>query len=114
MRIINFNILFKFLVAYVITSNEKGDQDQRIRLNYVFELYDLDNNKILDESEIRQVIKIMFNLLGVQEQNVDFERCIGNIMYSLDVNHDTKITKKEFIDGILSDSFLYSLLCPFQ
>ena len=93
-----------------MTSNEHGDQDQRKRLNYVFELYDLDNNKVLDEHEIRQVIKIMFKLLGVDQHNIDFDRCIENIMNSLDVNHDTKVTKKEFIDGILNDSFLYSLL----
>jgi len=98
----------------VITNNDVDEEDHRKKLNYVFELYDLDNNKILDESEIRQVIKIMFKLLCVKEENVNFERCMENVMNSLDNNHDTKITKREFIDGILKDDFLYSLLCPFS
>ncbi len=97
----------------MITNNDVDEEEHRKKLNYVFELYDLDNNKILDENEIRQVIKIMFKLLGVKKENVNFEKCMENVMNSLDNNHDTKITKKEFIDGILSDDFLYSLLCPF-
>lgn len=56
----------------------------------------------------------MFRLLGVKLENVNVENCIKNIMSSLDVNKDTKITKKEFIDGILADSFLYSLISPFD
>jgi len=46
----------EFLAAYVITSNP-GEHDQKAHLNYVFDLYDLDNNKVLDQHEIQHVIK---------------------------------------------------------
>ena len=100
----------EFLIAYAATSGA----DNREKLKYVFDVYDVDNNKVIDEQEIRHVLKSMFTLLGVDEKTTDFERCIQNIMNSLDENRDTKISKGEFIDGILADSLLYTLLSPFS
>ena len=98
----------------MITTTQDDEQSQNNKLDYVFDLYDLDNNKVLDESEIRYAIHIMFKLLGVKEANVNFERCLANIMSSLDANNDKKITKKEFINGILKDPVLFALLSPFS
>ena len=83
------------------------------KLNYVFKVYDHDNNKVIDRNEIASVLKGMFRLMGVRKENVDFEKCLENIMDSLDVNHDTKISKEEFINGLLNDSYLYAMLSPF-
>ena len=101
---------FKFLIAYVATNST----DPRQKLAYAFEMYDLDNNNVLDEHEIKLVLKSMFQLLGVDEKNVNFDHCIENVMLSLDQDKDKKITKSEFIEGIISDSYLYTLLSPFQ
>jgi Ca2+-binding EF-hand superfamily protein len=81
----------KFLIAYIITSDQREESSQRNKLNYVFELYDLDHNKLLDESEIRYAIRLMFKILGVKEENVNFERCIQDIMCSLDSNNDKQV-----------------------
>jgi hypothetical protein len=35
-------------------------------------------------------------------------------MSSLDENHDTKISRAEFIEGMLSDPYLYALISPFS
>jgi Ca2+-binding EF-hand superfamily protein len=102
--------LFRFLIAYVATNGT----EVREKLEYVFQIYDRDNNKVIDQSEIKLVLKSMFKLLNVNQNNVDFERCLKNIMSSLDVNKDSKISKAEFIDGILNDSILYALLSPFS
>ncbi len=91
-----------------------NSDEPREKLNYVFEVYDSDHNRILDENEIRQVVKAMFKLLKVDREHCNFEQCIENIMSSLDVNRDRKISKNEFIEGILSDSYLYALLSPFS
>lgn len=99
----------EFLISYVATTN--GDIKEK--LNYAFNVYDQDNNKVLDESEIRIVLKAMFILLNINTENVDLDTCLENIMKSLDGNHDTKISKAEFIDGILTDSVLQTLLSPF-
>ena len=76
-------------------------------------LDDLDNNKVLDEYEIRSGLKQMFKLLGVTETSVNLERCLENIMNTLDSNKDSKISRREFIDGVISDNFLYTLFSPF-
>jgi recoverin len=100
----------EFMIAYVATTG----QDPREKLKYAFEMYDQDHSHYLDEKEIKQVVVAMFKLLGVDQQNVNFDRCIDNIMTSLDVNNDAKITRSEFIDGVLTDSYLNTLLSPFQ
>lgn len=69
---------------------------------------------MIDENEMRTVLRAMFTLLGVDESSTNFDKCIKNIMASLDENRDNKISKGEFIDGILSDSYLNALLSPFS
>lgn len=100
----------EFLIAYATTNGT----DVREKLEYVFQIYDRDNNKVLDEAEIKFVLKSMFKLLNVSQNSVDFDRCLRNIMISLDANKDSKISKAEFIEGILNDAYLYALLSPFS
>lgn len=99
----------EFLISYVATNSS----DPHEKLNYAFNVYDKDNNKSIDENEIRLVLKSMLKLLSVDVEKINFEDCMKNIMSSLDKNHDTKISKAEFIEGILSDSYLFALLSPF-
>ncbi len=40
-----------------------GDPQQK--LEYAFELYDVDNNNSLDRNELRGVLNAMFDLLGM-------------------------------------------------
>lgn len=60
------------------------------------------------------VLKSMFKLLNVNEGSTNFERCVENVMSSLDQNKDSKISKGEFIDGVLNDPYLFALLSPFS
>ena len=103
--------LGEFLVAYAATS---GAAEKREKLDYAFDFYDLDNNMVLDEMELRAVIKLMFGMWGVKEENVNLDTCIANIMHSMDKNKDKKISKTEFIDGMLTDPLLMSLMSPFD
>lgn len=100
----------EFLIAYVATTSG----DAREKLRYVFAIYDLDNDKVLNESEIRQVLNAMFSLLNMNNSNISMEKCLENVMSSLDVNQDKIISIGEFIDGILSDSVLQALMSPFS
>ena len=74
----------------------------------------MDNNKILDEFELKTGLKRMFKLLGVNENSVNINKCLENVMVALDSNKDSKISRNEFIDGVLSDNFLYTLFSPFS
>lgn len=88
--------------------------DIREKLNYVFQVYDLDDNKVIDEEEMRLVLKAMFRLLNIDEDNVNFDKCVANILDILDENKDNKISKGEFIEGIIRDSFCMTMLSPFH
>ena len=72
-----------------------------MKVSYAFEIYDIDNNNILDEKEIKRVLEVMFKLLKVDQNSSDFQKCYNNIMNSLDANRDKKLSKSEFIEGIL-------------
>lgn len=56
----------------------------------------------------------MFKLLNMNESSVNLDKCLENVINSLDENKDSKISKGEFIDGVLSDPLLYTLLSPFS
>jgi hypothetical protein len=59
----------------------------------------------------------MFELLGMSgdaSHKYSYNQCADTIMKNLDVNEDQCISKEEFIQGLLRDSFLQSLMNPFQ
>ena len=59
----------------------------------------------------------MFELLGMgkdQSGNYSYNQCADTIMKHLDVNEDEHISKEEFIQGLIRDPFLQSLMNPFQ
>jgi neuronal calcium sensor 1 len=99
----------EFLLAYVATTGS----NPREKLNFVFDMYDKNNDKLLTGQELRQGIKTMIKLLGMTEKSCDIDKCIDNIMVSLDQNNDNKISKKEFIEGCINDEFVLNLLSPF-
>jgi Ca2+-binding EF-hand superfamily protein len=104
----------EFLIAYVATTNTGPyDRDPYEKLKYAFSVYDKNNDKVLNQNEIRLVLQSMFKLLNVDESAVSIETCMDNIMASLDINHDKLISVDEFIHGIINDEFLQSLLSPF-
>jgi hypothetical protein len=69
---------------------------------------------MLDEYELRTGLRRMFKLLGVNENSVNINQCLENVMIALDSNKDSKISRTEFIEGVLSDNFLYTLFSPFS
>lgn len=100
----------EFLIGYAITTGN----DNRKKLRYMFQIYDRDHSESIDKAEIRLVLGTMFKLLKMNKKNVNFDKCLENVMKSLDKNGDKMITIEEFIDGVLSDSVLQTLLSPFS
>lgn len=59
----------------------------------------------------------MFELLGMSDDKsgkYSYTQCVDTIMKTLDVNADEHISKEEFIQGLIQDPFLQSLMNPFQ
>ena len=87
------------------------------KLRYAFNVYDIDRNSLIDRAEILFVLRAMFELLGMrndQTHSYSYDQCADNIMKHLDVNEDQCLSKEEFIDGLSKDPFLQSLMNPFQ
>lgn len=88
-----------------------------LKLRYAFNVYDLDHNSMIDRAEVLFILRAMFQLLGMNENNTQkysYEQCADTIMKTLDINEDQRISKEEFIQGLLKDQFLQSLMNPFQ
>ena len=87
------------------------------KLRYAFNVYDIDRNSSIDRAEIVFILRAMFELLGMtddQWHQYSYNQCVDTIMQSLDVNHDQRLSKEEFIQGLKKDAFLQSLMNPFQ
>lgn len=58
----------------------------------------------------------MFELLGMSDakDKYSYDECADKIMKNLDINDDQRISKEEFIQGLIKDPFLQSLMNPFQ
>lgn len=99
----------EFLIGYALTS--RGDM--RTKLEYAFELYDCDNNGLLNKSEVGQIITAMLDLYGANKgcyvpAQIAFE-CVEN----LDTNNDDQLNKEEFIQGLMAHYELRNLMSPF-
>ncbi|CAF1303283.1 unnamed protein product [Rotaria magnacalcarata] len=100
----------EFLIAYVATTEAPLEH----KLRYAFNVYDLDHNSMIDRAEILFILHAMFQLLGMNDSKYSYEQCADTIMKTLDINEDQCISKEEFIQGLLKDTFLQSLMNPFQ
>ena len=87
------------------------------KLRYAFNVYDMDRNSSIDRAEIVFILRAMFELLGMSDdqwQKYSYNQCVDTIMKTLDVNQDQCLSKEEFIQGLKADPFLQSLMNPFQ
>jgi Ca2+-binding EF-hand superfamily protein len=100
----------EFLIGYSLTS--KGDLKRK--LEYAFELYDSDGNGYLDQKEIKEVITGMLDLLGAEKRSNNASQLAEECLKQLDASNDGKVSKDEFINGLLKNYSLRSLMSPFQ
>ncbi|CAF4923792.1 unnamed protein product [Rotaria sp. Silwood2] len=72
---------------------------------------------MIDRAEVLFILRAMYQLLGMNDDRshkYSYEQCADTIMKTLDINEDQRISKVEFIQGLLKDPFLQSLMNPFQ
>ena len=88
--------------------------DQHKKLEYAFEVYDADNSGYLDEEELNAGIYGMLDMLGVDRKVHDSHALAKECLFQLDKSNDGKISKEEFIEGLLSNYSLRALMSPFN
>jgi len=98
----------EFLIAYIFSSC----QDYQRKLNFAFQLYDTNQNDIMEYDELVFAIKKMYELRGLPSNNIEilarqvFDRLDRDIK-------DGRITQEEFVSGCLFNPTIAPLLEPF-
>ncbi|RNA04105.1 neuronal calcium sensor 2-like [Brachionus plicatilis] len=99
----------EFLVAYSLTT----EGEPKEKLEYAFDLYDVDENGSLTSEEVRSVIVGMLDLLGA-DKKTDSRALAAECFEQLDANRDDRVCKQEFIEGLLANYSLRALMSPFN
>lgn len=97
-------------MAYALTS--RGDVKKK--LDYAFALYDADQNGYLDSREIRTVLIAMLDLLGADKRSHNISKLTDECMSQLDLAKEGRVSKDEFVNGLLRNYSLRSLMSPFN
>merc|ERR1712218_171243 len=109
----NGTIDFKeFLLAIDVTSSGSPEE----KLNWAFSMYDVDGNGWIDLREMTRIVKSIYNMMGPNQVVMDKyespEARAEGIFKRMDVNHDGKVTRQEFVRCCLEDQKLIELLTP--
>lgn len=98
----------EFLIAYTFSSCK----DYQRKLNFAFQLYDTNQNDIMEFGELVFAIRKMHELRGMHNQDV--ESIARQIFDRFDRNvRDGRITQEEFVAGCLFNPTIAPLLEPF-
>ena len=98
----------EFLIAYIFSSCK----DYQRKLNFAFQLYDVNQNNIMEFHELVFAINKMYELRGLPSNNI--ELLARQIFNQLDRNiKDGRITQEEFVAGCLLNPTIAPLLEPF-
>ncbi|CAF0857026.1 unnamed protein product [Rotaria sordida] len=107
----NGSIDFKeFLLALSVSSKANLDD----RLCVAFNMYDTSDDGHIDQKELAKWITTVYDLVGETDRKGenDPKRRATEIMKSLDINGDRKLSKEEFISGCKNDPHIHKLLAP--
>lgn len=98
----------EFLIAFIATTDRSTHQ----KLEYAFEVYDINDDQCIQKKEVEKILSIVCRLLGFSEEET--QAYIYTMMLSFDANRDKVLTKSEFIEGCLHDPSLGKLSNPFE
>lgn len=89
-----------------------GARGPEEKLMWAFKRYDIDNSECLDQKEMVNVVKAIYAMLQVSGAAPKDDPSIKaeKIFKEIDVDHDGKLTKQEFLKGCMSDDELMLLL----
>jgi guanylate cyclase activator 1 len=90
-----------------------SDGEVNKRLEWMFEVYDINNDGAIDRKEIETIIKAILKmnkkqLVGDQTNATK----IDEIFDKLDDNENEKVSKEEFVSNCSNNVFLRDILVP--
>ena len=109
----------EFLIGLSITSKSSSPQT---KLEWIFQVFDIDGNGLLTRSECVEVIDaiVRFNhCQQIDEENSDVEelirtakRSMMNIFNNISDRHCNALTMTQFVEGCQKDELISQLLAP--
>jgi Ca2+-binding EF-hand superfamily protein len=74
----------------------------------------LDGNGYLDSNELKIVLTGMLDMLGADKKSHNVPALVAQITKDLDSSHDGKVSKDEFVKGLMAQPALRALMNPFN
>ncbi|CAF4358386.1 unnamed protein product [Rotaria socialis] len=99
----------EFAIGFLLTT--KGTMEEK--LDYTFQLYDIDKNGYIDQSEIDTMAKYVLRMLGGNGNEYESIELLKHFISSCHCNEQGLITKDNFIRALSKNELLSQLLSPF-
>ncbi|XP_063966695.1 neuronal calcium sensor 1-like isoform X1 [Lytechinus pictus] len=100
----------EFIQALSVTS--RGNIDEK--LNWAFRLYDLDGDGKITRREMLCIVEAIYQMVGnmvqLPEDENTPEKRVDKMFALMDKNHDSQISKEEFLDGSRKDPSIVQAL----
>ena len=84
--------------------------DLRRKLEYAFNIYDIDNSNSLDPDEVKEIIFGILDLFSQNLENQNLNEVSKEVFDSLKVSEIVK--KEDFINGLIDNKSITSVLSP--
>ena len=98
----------EFLLAIYMHSNASSARE---KLEWLFNAYDRDGDGSIDYEELNNIVHALFILHGIDREQHSVAYFTYEIMATLDLNNDDKISRQEFVH-MLKDKELTTFLAP--
>lgn len=95
----------EFLVACDVLDSKENKEN----LKHIFKMFDIDNNDKLDKKEIATFVSFLSKFATFNDEKASAE-FVEKLVDDLDTNKDGEITEIEFIEGVIKNEKLLSLL----
>lgn len=108
----NYSLDFKeFLISISLTSTSVN---YKKKLEWVFNLYDIDGNGTIDREEFRTIIEAIYKVLDSKQKHSfkSIEQNANDLFQQIDVDKSKTITLDEFVKACTKDKYLLELLAP--
>lgn len=99
----------EFLIALYLTCYGRINQ----KLKVTFSLYDIDGNGYISCDELQEVLGSIHRALGIVQRPIYesfLQRRTAILFNQLDRNIDGNISLEEFIEGVMRDPYMFTLL----
>jgi guanylate cyclase activator 1 len=100
------------LIAFNVRSKGKLEE----RLTWTFNIYDTNNDNMIDTKELRKMFDLLFTILNVDKNDSRFnvEAYVNEVISKFDLSGDKKLSLEEFVQGIKNDEPLKKLILDHQ